>query len=124
MDTIAITDLEVYANHGVLPQEQVLGQRFFVSAWMRLDLRRAGASDDLVQTVDYGRVCQLIEDEMTGHTYQLIEAAADHVARVILTEFSLVEQVRVEVKKPQAPVRQHIACVSVTVDRNRSDVER
>lgn len=119
MDTITITDLEVYANHGVLPEEQQLGQRFMVNVQMRLDLRQAGETDDLSKTVDYGRVCQLVEDEMTGHTYRLIEAAAEHVAQAILVQFPLVQHVRVEVKKPQAPIKQHFGCVSVVVERGR-----
>ena len=31
-DEIRIEDLEVFANHGVFPEENVLGQKFLVSA--------------------------------------------------------------------------------------------
>ena len=32
MDKIRIQDLEVFANHGVFPEETALGQKFLVSA--------------------------------------------------------------------------------------------
>ena len=40
-DKIKIEDLEVFANHGVFPEENVLGQKFVVSAVMYTDTRRA-----------------------------------------------------------------------------------
>ena len=46
-DKIKIEDLEVFANHGVFPEENVLGQKFVVSAVMYTDTRRAGLTDEL-----------------------------------------------------------------------------
>ena len=48
-DEIRIEDLEVFANHGVFPEENVLGQKFLVSAVLYTDTRRAGLTDDLTR---------------------------------------------------------------------------
>ena len=54
MDQIIIDGLEIFANHGVFPEENRLGQKFVVSVILYLDTRRAGKSDDLEQSVNYG----------------------------------------------------------------------
>ena len=46
-DKIKIEDLEVFANHGVFPEENVLGQKFVVSAVLYTDTRKAGLEDEL-----------------------------------------------------------------------------
>ena len=53
-DKIKIEDLEVFANHGVFPEENVLGQKFVVSAVMYTDTRRAGLTDELTASIHYG----------------------------------------------------------------------
>ena len=55
-DEIRIEGLEVYARHGVFPEETSLGQKFFVNATLYTDCRRAGKSDDLSLSTDYGAV--------------------------------------------------------------------
>ena len=48
-DKIKIEDLEVFANHGVFPEENVLGQKFVVSAVMYTDTRRAGLNLSIME---------------------------------------------------------------------------
>ena len=48
-DEIRIEDLEVFANHGVFPEENTLGQKFVVSAVLFTDTRMAGKTDDLTE---------------------------------------------------------------------------
>ena len=54
-DKIKIEDLEVFANHGVFPEENVLGQKFVVSAVMYTDTRRAGLTDELTASIPLWR---------------------------------------------------------------------
>ena len=75
-DRICIRELEVYAHHGVFPEETRLGQKFFVNATLYTQLRAAGTEDDLSLSTDYGRVCQTIHSFLTEHTYKLLAAAA------------------------------------------------
>ena len=50
-DEIRIEDLEVFANHGVFPEENTLGQKFVVSAVLFTDTRLAGKTDDLTASI-------------------------------------------------------------------------
>ena len=80
MDTIYIKDLEVFANHGVYPEENKLGQKFVISADLSVDVRMAGLTDELEYSVNYGEVSHTIQDFLQKHTFKLIEAAAEGLA--------------------------------------------
>ena len=56
MDKITIQNLEVFANHGVFPEENRLGQKFLVSAELLCDTRKAGRGDVLKHSIHYGLV--------------------------------------------------------------------
>ena len=62
MDNITIQNLEVFANHGVYPEENVLGQKFIISAVLYTDTRKAGKSDALEHSTNYGEVCHFIKN--------------------------------------------------------------
>ena len=83
-DEIRIEDLEVFANHGVFPEENVLGQKFLVSAVLYTDTRRAGLTDDLSASIHYGEVSAFIDRYLREHTFQLLERAAEALAEELL----------------------------------------
>ena len=56
METIRIKGLEIFAYHGVNPEEKENGQRFVLDLAMTADLSRAAQSDDLRDTVNYAAV--------------------------------------------------------------------
>ena len=57
MDKIIIKELKIFANHGVLPEENEQGQYFYISCEVSADLRKAGLTDDLSETVNYAEIC-------------------------------------------------------------------
>lgn len=118
MDTIILEGMEVYGYHGVLPEEQSLGQRFIVDVELYLDLRPAGESDDPDRTVNYARVFELVESIVGGRPYRLIEAVAEAIASAVLERFP-VAVTRVRVKKPQAPVPGRFAWMAVEIRRTK-----
>ena len=77
MDKIKISDLEVFCNHGVHPEENKLGQKFIVSLMLYFDARDAGMTDDLTRSIDYSRVIHDVNMFMKDNTYNLIEAVAE-----------------------------------------------
>ncbi|MGN1013999.1 MAG: 2-amino-4-hydroxy-6-hydroxymethyldihydropteridine diphosphokinase [Butyricicoccus sp.] len=117
MDQIVIQDLQVFARHGVFPEENVLGQKFLVTAVLELDTRSAGRSDDLTRSVNYGEVSANITDFLRKHTFQLIETAAEQLARQLLLTYPLLRAVEIELKKPWAPVGLPVDTVSVRIRR-------
>lgn len=122
MDQIIIQDLSIYAKHGVYMEENILGQQFLVSVYIDLDLSRAGQTDDLQHTIDYGKICHFVTNYMQSHTFKLIEAAAEHLAEELLLKYEQIKKVRIKVKKPWAPIGLPIKNVCVSVDRTRHNV--
>jgi len=89
-----------HGRHGTLPAERELGQPFVVDVELRLDLRPAGLSDDLTQTVDYGEVHKRAREIVEGPPVNLTETIAERIAATVLEEHPPVEAVRVKVVKP------------------------
>lgn len=117
MDKIKITNLEVFARHGVFPEENVLGQKFLVSAVLYTDTRTAGKTDELTASIHYGEVCQFIDTYLKEHTFQLIERVAESLAKALLLSVPRLEKIRLEIKKPWAPVGLPLDTVSVEIER-------
>jgi len=117
MDKIKINNLEVYAYHGVFPKEKEVGQNFIVSAKLYLSTRKAGLSDELDDSVNYGEVCHFIDKYMKSKTYNLLEAVAEDLARELLINFDKIDQIKLEVKKPEAPIGLPFDYVSVEISR-------
>lgn len=117
MDCIQIQNLEVYCHHGVLKEENVLGQKFLVSLALYADLKQAGNRDDLNCSINYAEVSHFVEKQMKERNFQLIEAAAEHLADDILQSFPRVEKIAVEIKKPWAPILLPLETVSVKIER-------
>ena len=116
-DEIHIENLVCFARHGVYPEETALGQRFEVSVTMYTKTRRAGMSDELEASTNYGEVSHFITEWMKEHTRKLIEAAAEGLAAAILQQYPLIKGVTLELKKPWAPVGLPLDTVSVKITR-------
>jgi dihydroneopterin aldolase/2-amino-4-hydroxy-6-hydroxymethyldihydropteridine diphosphokinase len=117
MDKIKINNLEVFCNHGVFKEENILGQKFLVSAVLYVDARDAGLTDDLLKSIHYGEICQDIERFMKQNTYKLIEAAAENLAMSLLLNRDNLLQIDLEIKKPWAPIGLPIENVAVEISR-------
>lgn len=122
MDQIKIENLEVFCNHGVFPEETKLGQKFLVSCVIYLDTRKAGLTDALEESVDYGVVSHMIKKEMEEKTCQLIETVAEHLAKIILLYDKKIRGVELEIKKPWAPIGLPLENVSVKIKRRWHEV--
>jgi len=116
MDVIHIRRLEIFANHGVIPEENTLGQKFIISADLYKDLRAAGKTDNLKETIHYGRAAVLIKQISEKSVFQLIEKLAEEIADALLKNFP-VEKVKVIIEKPWAPVRLPLETVAVEIER-------
>ena len=117
MDEIRIDNLEVYAHHGVFPEENEKGQHFYLNAVLYVDTKKAGTTDELTDSTHYGLVCEEMTRVMTESTWKLIESAAEHVAEQVLLNFPLVRALDLEVRKPEAPIPLPFESVSVKIHR-------
>ncbi|GAB6158577.1 dihydroneopterin aldolase [Desulfotomaculum varum] len=119
-DKIILKGMKFYGYHGVLAEEQKLGQQFEVDLELWLDLKAAGRRDDLTCSVSYAEVYDAVAQIMTGSPCRLLEAVAEKISRCILQQFSAVQEVKVTVKKPGAPIRGSFCYMAVEICRARS----
>ena len=121
MEKIYIKGLEIFAFHGVNPEEKENGQKFILDITLTADLSAAMATDDLACTVNYAAVRKTVQRVMTGAKYNLIEHTAAAVADAILAEYGRVERVEICLKKPDAPMNAVFDYVAVEIARDRRD---
>ena len=117
-DRITLTGLRVRGRHGVYDFERVQGQEFVVDVTLEIDLGPAARSDDVRDTVHYGKVAERLVAIVAGEPVNLIETLADRLAAACLVD-QRVESVTVTVHKPQAPIPHDFADVAVTLTRKR-----
>lgn len=117
MDKIHIKNLEVFGRHGVFPEENRLGQKFVINATMYISTREAGLKDDLTKSIHYGEVSHFLKNYMIEHTFLLIEAAAEQMAKAVLIQFPTMQALTLEISKPWAPIGLPLEAVSVEITR-------
>lgn len=117
-DEIRIDGLEVYAYHGVFPEENRRGQTFIINAVLYTDIRKAAMEDELVLSTHYGEVCEFMHRFMKEHTYKMIETVAENMAREVLLSFPNLKGIELEVQKPDAPIPLPFESVSVKIRRD------
>lgn len=121
MDKIYFNGMSFYGYHGVFGAEAELGQRFFVDLELSLDLSRAGASDDLNDTVNYADIFTCVQQIVEGERFNLVEALTEQIAQRLLERFPLAE-VKVKVTKPNPPINGHYESVAIEMIRKRKDL--
>ncbi len=120
-DRLTLSRLAVFAHHGTYPEEERLGQRFFISVTCQLDLAPAGLTDDHERSVNYEQIAVLVNELATKRRFQTIEGLAEAIAGALLSTFSSVQTVTVRVEKPEAPLPFIFASVAVEIERTRSN---
>jgi dihydroneopterin aldolase len=119
MDKIRVERLECYGYHGVFPEENKLGQRYYIDMELELELKDAGLQDDLARSVNYAEVCLAVKDLVETTQYQLIEALAENIASLVLDTYTIVNATTIRVVKPHPPVAIHFGGVTVEIHRKR-----
>lgn len=117
-DRVKLTGLAVRGHHGVFEHERSDGQEFLVDITVWLDHRPAAESDDLDDTLDYGKLAQRAADIVAGPPRNLIETVAAEIAGDVMTD-ERAAAVEVTVHKPSAPIPLQFADVAVTARRSR-----
>lgn len=117
--TIIVHNAVFFARHGVHAEEARLGQRFAIDLEVDAEIEANAERDDVALSVGYDLLHQTMERIVRHQRYYLIEALADAVVRAILAEFPRVETVRIEIRKPGAPIDGAIDYAAVRLQRSR-----
>ena len=116
-DFIKVTNLKVFAYHGVLEEEKKNGQDFYLNAKVYVDMRTAGISDKLEDTINYDQICIYLAEVFAEKQFDTIEAAAEYTLQEIIVNFPTIEAMELEVRKPHAPLTYVPEDISVTIYR-------
>ena len=120
-DSIKLSNIKLYGYHGVNDFERENGQFFLINLRLFLDLKKAGLSDSLKDTVYYSRVYECIKDIIEGRSIKLLEKLADVVVDAIFETFPQVIGLNVEIENPNPPIKgSRIDGVSVRINRSKA----
>jgi dihydroneopterin aldolase len=119
-DELSVTGIECFAHHGVFDFERREGQVFVVDLVLGIDTRPAAASDDLVDTVNYGTLVADVKAAVERDPVDLIETVAQRITDVCLLD-TRVEWARVTLHKPDAPIDATYSDVALTITRTRGN---
>ena len=101
--TVSLEGLRFHANHGVLPQERVVGGDFMVSVTVDYDFSAVLSSDDVKDTLNYAELYQIINKEMQTPSC-LLEHVAGRIGERILSAFPQALSVGIEITKRNPPM--------------------
>ncbi|NDV68081.1 dihydroneopterin aldolase [Dysgonomonas sp. 25] len=109
---IQLENIELFAYHGVMLQERVVGNTFKIDVKIKVDVSYAAENDDLADTVNYAEVYELIKKEMAIPS-KLIEHVAKRIINSIKTTYPQVEQVEIKLSKRNPPIEGQVDYASV-----------
>jgi len=112
MGKVYVENIRVYAYHGCLPEETLIGSDYRVDVWVAGDLAVSAASDSLEDTIDYVSVFACVQKEMATPS-RLLEHVAKRIVDRIFEASTRVEEVNVKVSKINPPIEGHVAAVAV-----------
>jgi dihydroneopterin aldolase len=119
-DRLLLEGMEFFGYHGDIEAERSLGGRYSVDVEVLADLRAAGRSDSIDDTIDYVRCFQVVRELVENRQYRLLEALAEAIAQALLQDQARADTVRVRVAK-QPPVRGSFQRFAVEVERGRGE---
>lgn len=112
---IIISDIRIYAYHGVLPAENLVGTYYRVSIEAEVDFQKATETDDLNDTISYADINDIVHTEMAISS-QLIEHVAGRIYNAIKQKFPAITALKVSVTKENPPMKGECAGATVVVE--------
>ena len=114
MGLITVEGIRVFAYHGHLEEESILGGNFIVNVWVEADTSEVEKTDALNDTVDYVRIIEIVKEQM-GIRANMIEVPAKRIVEAILP-LNKVQKVKVELEKIQPPIDATFDKISVITE--------
>lgn len=117
MSKIFLEDVKIYAYHGVLPEENIIGTYYILNAEIHTDLWDAAVSDDLNDTISYADINEIIHDEM-GVKSKLLEHVAGRIITKINERFNQISYVKLRITKTSPPMKGEMKGASIELEKS------
>lgn len=121
MDKIEFRNIKLFGYHGVFQEEREDGQYFYIDVEIFVNLKNAGISDELIETIDYSKIYDIIKVINENNKFRLIERFAHIISEEILSTFEEISEIIVRVRKPDAPIDGEFDWVGVEIKRSRDE---
>lgn len=118
MGKVFLENVQVYAYHGCLPEETLIGSDYRVDLWVEADLHPSAVSDELADTVDYVALCACVREEMATPA-KLLEHVGKRILDRIFDASPLVSEAWVRVAKINPPIGGHVSSVAIELKKKR-----
>jgi dihydroneopterin aldolase len=112
---IEVTGIELYAYHGCMGEESVLGGKYIVDVVLTTDFTKSAETDQLIDTIDYVAVRNIVVEEMAIRS-KLIEHVAHRILTRFKTEFTSLILANVKVRKLNPPIQGVVKEVAVVIE--------
>jgi len=122
MGEIKLKDIRVYAHHGCLPEETIIGSDYLVQLHVGADLTSSTLSDRLEETADYVLLHKIVVDQMKVPS-KLLEHVAQRINQTILKEVACVQWSEVTVSKINPPIGGDVGRVSIILRSTRDNLK-
>lgn len=116
-DVILLEGIEIPSALGVTEAERQMRRPVRLDLELGLDLSRAGRTDDLTATIDYGEVYEVVAKVAGGRDHQLVEALGERIADALFENFPI-ESVKLTVRKSK-PIAGVLEFAGVRITRRR-----
>lgn len=116
-DIIFLKGMKFYGYHGALSAENEIGQIFLIDVTLKVDLSKAGQTDDVKDTVHYGEVFEDVKNIVEGPPCNLIEHLAERIAKRINSHYNRVMETKVRITKENPPIPGHYDGVGIEIVR-------
>ena len=87
MDIIFLRELRVDTLIGVYEREKLVPQTLQIDLEIALPNSHACQSDDIADALDYSRIIAHIQEVLQSRHFNLLEAMAEHIAKILLDDF-------------------------------------
>jgi dihydroneopterin aldolase len=118
MGIIKVENIRVFAHHGCLKEETVIGSDYRVDLKVKANLQASAQTDELIDTVDYVFLNKVVREEM-GIPSKLLETVAKRIMDRIFKEDKLVTQASVSVSKLNPPIGGDVEMVTIQLSEKR-----
>ena len=116
--TVKVENLKIFAYHGCMTEEEVIGSDYVVNITARCGLSEKAFSDEITETVDYVNLARIAKREMSLRS-KLLETVAKRISSSCLKEVPLIENVFVSISKICPPINADVEAVTVEICETR-----
>ena len=118
MGIIKVENIRVFAHHGCLKEETIIGSDYRVDIEVKADLKISAQTDELNDTVDYVLLNKIAKEEMKKPS-KLLETVAKRMLTRIFSEEKLVTKATVSVSKLNPPIGGDVESVTIKMTERR-----